>query len=428
MARNRGGVPAWLGWLAMILGVGGVGCSTPVDYYDGYNLEGSARTTDQGTTNSPRDEIVRTSYQSPSAPRAAASETRYLPPASKVAGDAPASPPPNPLPGSMDGGTPDAPPPPPPPIPTEMAMTTLPSYIIEPPDILFIDAIRIVPKPPYRIEPLDVLMIQVGETLPNQPVGTTPYPVSPDGTVNLGFSYGMVRVAGLTLQQAAQNIQQHLRRTLNNPTVSVRLAQFRGVQQTRGEHLVQMDGCISLGSYGCVHVTGLTVSQARCVIEKHLSRWLLEPELSLSVAAFNSKVYYIILDGGGYGQQVFRLPITGKDTVLDAISQINGLPPISSTRKIWVARPTPAKKCCYQILPVNWRVLTQAGDTETNYQLFPGDRVYVKANGLLHFNNRLSQMLYPFNNAAGSTLIGFGAAGIARNVISGSSTSTGIIR
>src|SRR6185437_2193564 len=183
-----------------------------------------------------------------------------------------ALPPPAPLPGLPDGAPPPGPPPQP--LPTEMAMTTLPSYIIEPPDILFIDAIRIVPKPPYRIEPLDVLVIQVGETLPNQPVGTTPYPVSPDGTVNLGFSYGMVRVAGLTLEQAAQNIQQHLRRTLNNPTVSVALAQFRGVQQTRGEHLVQMDGCISLGSYGCVHVTGLTVSQAKCVVEKHLSRWL----------------------------------------------------------------------------------------------------------------------------------------------------------
>ena len=421
MQRDRGRVPARLGWLALILGAGILGCSTPVDYLDGYNAEGATRTFDEEAAETGHGDIVRTKYQSPSAPKTAADEKCFLPPAKSTGGAEPAYlPPPDPLPGSVNGTPPETPPPPP--LPTEMAMTTLPSYIIEPPDILFIDAIRIVPKPPYRIEPLDVLVIQVGETLPNQPVGTTPYPVSPDGTVNLGFSYGMVRVAGLTLAQAAQNIQQHLRRTLNNPTVSVALAQFRGVQQTRGEHLVQMDGCISLGSYGCVHVTGLTVSQAKCVIEKHLSRWLLNPEISLSVAAFNSKVYYIILDGGGYGQQVFRLPITGKDTVLDAISQINGLPPVSSTRKIWVARPTPAKKGCYQVLPVNWRVLTEAGDTETNYQLFPGDRIYVKANGLLHFNNRLSQVLYPFNNAAGSTLLGFGAAGMIRNVVSGTST------
>ncbi len=416
MARNRGSVAAWRSWLAGIVAAAMLGCSMPSDYLEDYHIDGSSRTPNRERTNSSGGDIVRTSYQASPAPKAGGGDKPISPPSSIPA----------PLPEPLHDGPPD--PPPPPPLPTEMAMTTLPSYIIEPPDILFIDAIRIIPKPPYRIEPLDVLVIQVGETLPGQPIGSTPYPVSPDGTVNLGFSYGMARVAGLTLEQAAQNIQQHLRRTLNNPTVSVALATFRGVQQTRGEHLVQMDGCISLGSYGCVHVTGLTVSQAKCVIEQHLSRWLLNPEISLSVAAFNSKVYYIILDGGGYGQQVFRFPITGKDTVLDAISQINGLPPISSTRKIWVARPTPAKKCCYQILPVNWRVLTEAGDTETNYQLFPGDRIYVRANGLLHFNNRLSQFLYPFNNAAGAALIGFGAADIARFAVSGNINNAGGFR
>lgn len=412
MARNWGSVPLYWGWLAVILGGGILGCSTPIDALDGPNPSAPAPRSNDPPAARPNPQILRTQYQAPASPK------------EKVESDSAIEPPtPMPLPNGVPGGPPELPPPPP--LPTELNKTTLPSYVIEPPDILFLDAVRIIPKPPYRIEPLDVLMIQVGETLPNQPIGGMPYPVSPDGTVNLGFSYGMVRVAGLTLEQAAQNIQQHLRRTLTNPTVSVALTQFRGVQQTRGEHLVQPDGCIALGSYGCVHVTGLTVSQAKCVIEKHLSRWLLNPEISLSVAAFNSKVYYIILDGGGYGQQVFRLPITGNDTVLDAISQINGLPPISSTRKIWVARPTPAKKGCYQILPVNWQVLTQAGDSETNYQLFPGDRIYVKANCLLHFNNRLTQFLYPVNNMLGTTLLGAGTYSLIRYASQGNFNNGG---
>lgn len=401
MVKDGWSARACLSWLAVILCGGICGCSSYIDGVDpdqSYRIGRAGAGTGNGTNTG--SGIVRTSFQ-PSATTMPASKAP--PPASDYAPEQ-----------IIGEGHEPSDPPPPLPMPTEKAMTTLPSYIIEPPDILYIDAIRIIPKPPYRIEPLDVLVIQVGETLPNQPIGASPYPVSPDGTVNLGFSYGVVRVAGLTLEESARNIQQHLRRTLSNPTVSVALAQFRGVQQTRGEHLVQMDGCISLGSYGCVHITGLTLSQAKCVLEKHLSRWLLNPEISLSVSAFNSKVYYIILDGGGYGQQVFRFPITGNDTVLDAISQINGLPPISSTRKIWVARPTPAKKGCYQIMPVNWQVLTQAGDTETNYQLFPGDRIYVKANGLLGFNNRLSQLLYPINNLFGATLLGAGTYSLIR--------------
>ncbi|HWG45123.1 MAG TPA: polysaccharide biosynthesis/export family protein [Gemmataceae bacterium] len=398
MARNRGGALALVGWLALILGVGGLGCSAQLNYLDGPDSPaGAGKAASQSNKLSSGSDLIRTSYQPSSTPRPMNGNG---PPAAIA------------LPPTMGGeGPPD--PPPPPPLPTEKAKTTLPSYVIEPPDVLFIDAIRIIPKPPYHIEPLDVLLIQVAETLPNQPIGG-PFPVSPDGTVNLGYSYGAVRVAGLTLEQAAQNVQQHLRRTLNNPQVAVALAQFRGVQQTRGDHLVQMDGTITLGSYGCIPVTGLTLSQAKCMIEKHLSRWLLNPEISLSVASFNSKVYYVIIDGGGYGQQVFRLPITGNETVLDAISMINGLPPISSTRKIWVARPTPAKANCYEILPVNWQVITQAGDTSTNYQLFPGDRVYVRANCLLHFNNRLTQFLMPVNNMLGSTLLGVGTYNLFR--------------
>ena len=41
--------------------------------------------------------------------------------------------------------------------------------------------------------------------------------------------------------------------------------------------------------------------------------------------AYNSKVYYVITEGAGAGDLVARLPITGNETVLDAISQINGL-------------------------------------------------------------------------------------------------------
>ena len=416
MARNRGGRLAVASCFAAVFGISILGCSTPASFLGGQNdASGTARpvvasddqarsetTAVRGKSDSAEDGLAPISYQIGPSPA----------PARSGGGTAAAAPKPASMEEPADPGPP--PPPPPPPLPRELAKMTLPSYVIEPPDILFIDAVRIIPKPPYRIEPLDVLVIQVAETLPNQPIGASPYPVSPDGTVNLGYSYGQVRVAGLTLEQAAENIQQHLRRTLSNPQVAVALAQFRGVQQTRGEHLVQMDGTISLGSYGCVHVTGLTMSQAKCVIEKHLSQWLLNPEISLSVSAFNSKVYYIIIDGGGYGQQVFRLPITGNETVLDAISQINGLPPISSTRRIWVARPTPASKGCYEILPVNWQVITQAGDTETNYQLFPGDRIYVKANCLLSFNNRLSQFLYPLNNAMGATLLGVGTYDLIR--------------
>jgi protein involved in polysaccharide export with SLBB domain len=202
-----------------------------------------------------------------------------------------------------------------------MTKMSLPPYVIEPPDILLIDAVQVIPLPPYRVAPLDHLFIQSSEKLPDEPIGGI-YPVGPDGTVNLGPAYGSVRVAGLTLAEARAALEKHLGQIVKNPKVTVAVAQSRGLQQIRGEHLVGPDGMVRLGIYGSVHVAGLTVPQAKAAIEAHLSQFLQKPEISLDVFAYNSKVYYVIFDGGGFGEQVIRLPIAGNETVLDAIGQV----------------------------------------------------------------------------------------------------------
>jgi polysaccharide export outer membrane protein len=291
------------------------------------------------------------------------------------------------------------------PLPTELAKVSHPPYMIEPPDILLLDTIRMVPRPPYTVQPLDILLVRVSNTLPNQPIDGA-FVVAPDGTISLGYSYGVVRVAGMGLDVVQEEIRKHLSRVLKNPDVAVGLGQFRGMQQLRGEHLVRQDGTISLGTYGCVYVTGMTIPQAKLAIERHLSQFLLEPEVSLDVFAYNSKVYYIIADGAGFGQYVFRFPITGNETVLDAISHIQGLPVVSSPRHIWVARPVPAHHECVQVLPVDWRSITQGGTTDTNYQLFPGDRIYIKSDCLIRLDNAVAKIVAPIERLLGVTLLG----------------------
>ncbi len=293
------------------------------------------------------------------------------------------------------------------PIPREKSMTFPPCYIIEPPDVLLIDAVRVVPKGPHRVEPLDVLVLQVTPTLENQPI-TGPYQIGPEGALSLGFGYGSVLVRGLTLEQTREAIRLALMRgnKIQDPRVSVSLASFRGSQNVRGEHLVGQDGTITLGTYGCVNLVGLSITQAKVAIERHLSAFLQDPEVSVRVSAYNSKVYYVITDDAGFGQHVFRVPITGNETVLDAVSAIGGLPVSSSPKKIWLARPTPADATHYIILPVDWEVVTQAGSTRTNYQLFPGDRVFIGADPLIAFDNRLAKIFAPIERTLGLTLLG----------------------
>ena len=291
-------------------------------------------------------------------------------------------------------------------VPVELNKVSLPPYVVEPPDILFIDIIRVAPRPPYRLEALDQIQLQVAGTFTDQPIVGI-FTVTPEGTVNLGYSYGVVRVGSATLEEAELAIRRHLvTKALKNPQVAVTLVQFRGMQQTRGEHLVRPDGTIGLGTYGSVYVTGMTLGQAKCAIEQFLSQFLFDPQISIDVYAYNSKVYYVIADGGGFGEQVYTFPSMGNETVLDAIGKINGLPPVASKKRIWVARPSPACNECDQILPVDWRAITQGGSTRTNYQIFPGDRVYVQADCLIWLDNMLAKIIAPAERLFGVTLLG----------------------
>ena len=85
--------------------------------------------------------------------------------------------------------------------PYEMAMRSLPEYRIEPPDMLQIELLKLVPIPPYRVESYDVLQINVLGTLLDQPIDGY-YLVEAEGTINLGPAYGTVRVVGMTLKEA----------------------------------------------------------------------------------------------------------------------------------------------------------------------------------------------------------------------------------
>jgi polysaccharide export outer membrane protein len=239
--------------------------------------------------------------------------------------------------------------------------------------------------------------------IPDSPI-TAVYPVEPDGTVNLGLAYGSVPVAGLTLDEAKAAIEKKLSTIIKKPEAEVTLAESRGSQQIRGPHIVRQDGTVGLGQYGSVAVTGLTIEQAKAAIENHLKKYLKDPEVTVDILAFNSKVYYVILDGGGMGQQVVIQPITGNETVLDAIGKVNGLGPVSDARRMWVARPGP--EGCETILPVDWNAITMRGATGTNYQLMHGDRVFVQAYPLVTLDTTMARIFSPIERVLGITLLG----------------------
>jgi len=289
----------------------------------------------------------------------------------------------------------------------ELAKITLPPYVIEPPDILLVDALRVVPKPPFRTQSFDTLQVIVEGTLLEQPINGL-YVVEPGGMLDLGPSYGKVMVGGQSLEEAQDSVFRHLKRVLRDPQVSLTLAQAAGQQQIAGEHLVGPDGTINLGTYGTVYVTGLTLEEAKTAIEKHLANYLDAPLVSVDVFSYNSKVYYVITEGAGFGDNVARFPVTGNETVLDAVSQINGLSRLSS-KDIWIARPAPSGVGCDQVLPVDITAIMKGGSTATNYQLLPGDRVFIAQDQWIAFDSVVGKLTAPFERMFGFALVGSSA-------------------
>lgn len=322
-------------------------------------------------------------------------------------------------------------------MPRELNKVTMPQYRIEAPDILLIQAVNNIRPADTKLEIGDELLLKLRKGLPFQ-VDTDPatdplqyelelqaelqlkvidgtYVVNNRGEIDLGPVYGAVPVVGLTVEDARARINAHLTSEeigLIESDLSMVLLDPSGKQPISGEHLVRQDGTVSLGVYGEIPVAGLTLMQAKMSIESYLSRYMVDPEVSVDVLAYNSKVYYVILDGGGFGESVIRLPITGNETVLDAMANIEGIPEISS-KKMWIARPAPGGFGEAQILDVHWRAIAAEGITTTNYQLLPGDRLYVKADHLIATDNFISKLTAPVERVFGSILLG---AGVARSI------------
>ena len=250
---------------------------------------------------------------------------------------------------------------------------TLPPYVIEPPDILLLTPIRLVPRDPVRIQPLETVYINAENTKYNAPIAGK-FKVDSSGDVVLGPSYGTVKISGLTRREAQEAVKKQLQETLQDPEVALTLDESRVEKQIEGEHLVGPDGTINLGTYGQVRVDFDTVAEARKAIQDKLNAFFFEPEVAVDVYAYNSKVYYVILKRADQGDTIQRFPITGNETALDALAQMSGLAGLSEA-KIWIARPDPKGENLQ--IEVDWDRAPKNGGA-ANPQVLPGDRIFIE--------------------------------------------------
>jgi protein involved in polysaccharide export with SLBB domain len=142
---------------------------------------------------------------------------------------------------------------------------------------------------------------------------------------------------------------------------------------------VLLDGTINLGKFGLVQVAGKTVPEIEALVREAVKAQAKDAGfITVRLVARQSKVYYVI----GAVNSPGAFPLQGRETVLDGIMQAGGLTDAASRDNIILSRPT-RPNCPRIVLPVCWKNIVQLGDTATNYQIAPGDRIYVPTRTLL---------------------------------------------
>ena len=233
--------------------------------------------------------------------------------------------------------------------------------------------------------PLDVYIIEIGDTILLEATdfdATVQLPgdqiVKPDGYISLG-ECGRLMVMNKTIEQinleAQMQIDQHIRRELE--------VQFEVARRQRQSQRLRERMRSERASGGDEDDDDIDVAadlelgtreeeDQRYALERAITDALLKNKISTRLVNWDSKRIYVLGEVNSPGSFVFL----GSETVLDAILEAGGLNTNANQHQIIITRPSDCNSC-RTVMNVCYDQVVQLGDTSTNYQLQPGDRVFV---------------------------------------------------
>ena len=175
-------------------------------------------------------------------------------------------------------------------------------------------------------------------------------------------------------------------------TVLVEAQRFESPLRFPADQVVMPDGTIDLARFGRVRVAGCTVEEVERIAEDLVAadfnaRAAADPKFKLPENPLDLQVDVRLIEPNGSVFYVLgavaspgAFPLTGRETVLDGILAAGGLSDSANRCKIILSRPSVVSDC-RTVLPVCYDHVTQLGDSTTNYQVLPGDRIFVPTYG-----------------------------------------------
>ena len=141
-----------------------------------------------------------------------------------------------------------------------------------------------------------------------------------------------------------------------------------GSAEFSGAHMVRPDGKITMPFLGDVTAAGLSPIELGNLVKERLKKYLVDPDVSVSVNAVNSKRFYI----QGEVNKTGAFPLLVPTKVLEALVNAGGFRDFANQKKIVVMRMTGER------LNFNYKEVIKGKRMEQNIYMKPGDIIIVK--------------------------------------------------
>ncbi|MGH9354957.1 MAG: polysaccharide biosynthesis/export family protein [Terriglobia bacterium] len=133
---------------------------------------------------------------------------------------------------------------------------------------------------------------------------------------------------------------------------------------------VRPDGKISLPLVNDIEAAGLTAMQLSAAITQKLKKFMVDPQVTVTVAAVNSQKYYML----GEVPRPGVFPLLPGMTALQAISAAGGFTEFANSKKIYILRTVNGAQVK---LPFNYKAVLSGKDLQENVRLKPNDTIVV---------------------------------------------------
>jgi polysaccharide export outer membrane protein len=180
------------------------------------------------------------------------------------------------------------------------------------------------------------------------------------------------------------------------PTDVIQISVMRH-PEVSGQYTINSEGKIQYEFVGDVLISGLKKNEVVTLLVEKLSSFIINPEVTVKITGYNSKVVYVVGEVGRPGKiTMFGDNITVREALIQA-----GLPLLSGKlTKTTVITPSEDGKP--QIRKVNVQKLIYEGDLRENLVMSPGDTLYIPPTFLAKTMRVLQPIAAPIGTAAGT--------------------------